>query len=194
MASGPDFTGSSECLSSEWYEYLCMLSANPTLITPEEVLISQNIPEFLLPSTSSALEHPYQLLLGTLSDPRSAQGTTPDSSLPFHGVSGLSNVTPQIIDPVEDMPRLCAICSVPVSLPPPIPPPPVVTFPPPNWYKIPQKLYGHGKKQWDFTPLVPISFSVDGFPGVNMGDALNKIYTGLEGRDDLVLQNSSSAF
>lgn len=168
-------------------------AANPTFVTPEETLLSQNIPEFLLPSVSSDLEHPYELLLETLPDPRSAQEITQNSSLSLHDVPGLPSVPPQIVAPVEDMPRFCAICSVLISLPPPTPPPQVITFPPPNWYKIPQTLYGHGKRQWDFAPSAPISFSVDGSLGMNMRDALHNRFTSLDGRDDLMLQDASSA-
>jgi len=66
-----------------------------------------------------------------------------------------------------------------------------VTFPP-NWRKIPQKAYDHGRRQWDFTPSEPILFSVNGRPGVNMGDAFREGFQGLEGWDDLVLQDAGS--
>jgi len=74
-----------------------------------------------------------------------------------------------------------------------MPPPQAKTFPPPNWYKIPQKTYDHGLKQWDFIPLECISFGVYGHPGVNVMDALQKRFTGLDGRDDPVLQGANSA-
>jgi len=170
-----------------------MSPSNPILVTPEETLLSQNIPESILPSVPPDLEYLYELFLETLSDPGPAQEITPNPSLTLHDVPGLSSIPSQIVIPVEDTQIICAICSVPISLPPPMPPPQAATFPPPNWFKIPQELYGHGKKQWDFTPSGSISFSVNGFPGVNIGDALHNKFTGLDGRDDLMLQDANSA-
>jgi len=65
------------------------------------------------------------------------------------------------------------------------------TFPP-NWRKIPQKVYDHERRQWDFTPSEPIFFSVNGRPGLNIGDALRENFMGLEGRDDPVLRDVGS--
>lgn len=56
-----------------------------------------------------------------------------------------------------------------------------------KWHLIPQRPYG--QKQWDYKPVEPILFQVNGHPGVNMGAALRKEFTNLEGRDDLVLQD-----
>lgn len=53
--------------------------------------------------------------------------------------------------------------------------------------------YGHGHKQRKFQPLEPVSFSVGDRQGINMGDALRKIYVGLNGRDDPVLQDTAGA-
>ena len=64
---------------------------------------------------------------------------------------------------------------------------------PPKWYEIPQRPYDHGRRQWDYTPSDPILFQVNGYPGVNLGDALRNNLTGLEGRDDLVLQDARTA-
>jgi len=66
------------------------------------------------------------------------------------------------------------------------------TFPP-NWRKIPQEAYNYGRRQWDFTPSETIFFSVNGRPGVNVGDALRKAFADLDGRDDQVLQNMGSS-
>ena len=66
------------------------------------------------------------------------------------------------------------------------------TFPP-NWRKIPQEVYNHGKKQWNFILSEPISFSVNGCPGVNIGDVLRKDFTGLDGRDDSVLRDAGGS-
>lgn len=72
------------------------------------------------------------------------------------------------------------------------PPPP--TFYPPKWYEIPQRPYKYGMKQWSYTPSESILFQVDGFPGFNMGDAFRNNFVGLQGRDDLVMQNAKTAF
>jgi hypothetical protein len=70
----------------------------------------------------------------------------------------------------------------------------LATTPPgPNWIKIPQRNYNHGKRQWNFERSEPVSFSVNGRLGVNMGDALRKAFAGLDGRDDPVLQNAAGA-
>jgi len=75
---------------------------------------------------------------------------------------------------------------------PPVPPPQTAALPPPIWHKIPQKVYDHGRKQWDYTPSDCISFGVNGYPGMNMRDALRKRFTDLVGRDDLVLRDAGS--
>ena len=62
-----------------------------------------------------------------------------------------------------------------------------------NRIKIPQRDYGHGGKQWCFKQSEPISFSVDGRPGLNLGDALRREFEGLDGRDDRVLQDAAGA-
>jgi len=65
----------------------------------------------------------------------------------------------------------------------------------PHWveHKIPQRPYNHGPKQRDFRPSQPITFSVNGLPGVNMGAVLSKRFTALDGRDDPVLQGAGSS-
>ena len=84
---------------------------------------------------------------------------------------------------------------MPISLSPPTPAPQIETFPlhNPDWLKIPQKVYNYGRKQWDFRPSGSIHFCVNGRPGLNMGDALRKKFTGLDGRDDLILQDAPTA-
>jgi hypothetical protein len=71
------------------------------------------------------------------------------------------------------------------------PPSPPATIFPPNWSRVPQRNYGG--KRWNLKRLEPISFSMNGRPGINMGAALRKIYAGLDGRDDPVLQGASGA-
>ena len=68
-----------------------------------------------------------------------------------------------------------------------------ITTPPPDWIRIPQRIYDHGRKQLNFNPLEPISFSMNGRPGINMGDALRKAFTGLDGRDEPVLPDAAGA-
>jgi len=144
------------------------------------VLLSQNVPEPAPPSTPLDLEYLYGFLLGTLSDTPSDQGVTTSSSQ-----------DPQIADPADDRARLCPICSLSVSPPPSIHQ--AATFPPINWRRILQEPYGYGRKQWDYTPLTPVLFSVNSFPGLNLGDALGKKFTGLDGWDERVLQDASRA-
>ena len=75
----------------------------------------------------------------------------------------------------------------------PAPSSPPVTALPHGWIKIPQSVYDHGSKQWDFKRLESISFSTNGRPGINLGDALRKKFAGLDGRDDPMLQGSAGA-
>ena len=90
------------------------------------------------------------------------------------------------------MPVICPPLILP--LPPAPTPSQTATSHPSDWRKIPQKVYGYGKKQWDFRPSEPILFHVNGRPGVNMGDAFRKKFAGLDGRDDLMLQLAGDAF
>ena len=155
-----------------------MSLTNPEFVASEEMLLSLN--DLL-----------YGYMPETPSDIQSSRGTIPSPST-SHTPDPLS-VPPQVGAPVDDKTSLCVVFSASTSLPSPIPPPQASTLPPLNWYRIPQKAYGHGRKQWDFTPLGCITFEVNGFPGVNMADALQKRFTGLVGRDDRVLQDASSA-
>ena len=171
-----------------------MSPKNQDFVPFEEIPPFQNAPETLSLSTSLNLRYPYE--------------STPGIPLDEF----LYKNTP----PVDEWARPCAIYSASGLLSPPIPPPQAMTFPspqvttsplpqtitlhsqdttflPPNWRKIPQKAYNYGQKQWNFTQLEPIHFSVNGRRGINMGDALRKMFTGLDGRDDLVLQDASSA-
>ena len=66
-----------------------------------------------------------------------------------------------------------------------------MTFPP-NWVMVPQEAYGHGHKQWSFKRHEPVSFSVRGCPGINMGVALRGSLENLDGWDDPVLQGASA--
>jgi len=124
---------------------------------------------------------------------QSSQGVTLNPSLPPHYNPTPPSSSPQIITPVDDGERLSAIYSVSTPPLPPIPAYQTTPFYPSNWRKIPQKVYNHGKKQWYFRPSEPILFHVNGCPGVNMGDALRKKFTGLDGRDDLMLQDAREA-
>ena len=70
---------------------------------------------------------------------------------------------------------------------------PPVTALPPDWIRVPQRVYNHGTKQWDFRPSEPVFFSTGGRPGVNLRDALRKKFNDLDGQDDPVLQDSAGA-
>jgi len=58
---------------------------------------------------------------------------------------------------------------------------------------VPQRSYDHGRRQWDFKTSEPISFCVNSLPGINLRDALRKTFTGLDGLDDPVLQETAGA-
>ena len=73
------------------------------------------------------------------------------------------------------------------------PSPPLATISLLDWVKVPQRDYDQGRKQWSFTPLQPIFFSVGGRPGVNIREALRKEFENLDGRDGPVLQDTSGA-
>ena len=75
----------------------------------------------------------------------------------------------------------------------PVPSAPSVTPLQSNWIKVPQRDYDRGRKRWNFERLAPIVFNVNGSPGINLGDALRKTFTGLDGRDDPVLQEAAGA-
>lgn len=76
---------------------------------------------------------------------------------------------------------------------PTTPSPPHIATLPHNWIKVPQRDYDHGRRQLNFEKSEPISFIVNSRPGINMGDALRKTFTGLDGRDDPVLQEAAGA-
>lgn len=78
-----------------------------------------------------------------------------------------------------------------LPLSPSPPPPQPITFDPPKWQEIPQRRYK--QKQWDFKPSRSTLFEVNSFPGMNLGEALRNRFTGLEGRDEPVLQGAKNA-
>ena len=191
--------------------YLCAPPTNQDFVAPEEMVPSQNVPESPWPSTSSDLKHLYEVVLDIPWDaflPQIAASVDDRVGLCV-ACSALTSLPPPIPPPQVTMsppleattsPPLEATTSPPLetTTSPPLeaatsPPPQVTTFPPPNWRKIPQKAYDHGRKQWYYTPSESISFSINGRLGVNMGNALRKRFTDLDGRDDLVLQDTSRA-
>lgn len=148
---------------------------------------SQNVPELLASGPLDLnLEYLYQPILETPLDTQSIQEILPNPPF-FHAPDPLE-LPLQTPAPVDDMTSLCVVYSVSSSLPPSMPPPQSMPLTPVNWRRIPQETYDHGRKQWDFTRSESISFGVNGFLGVNMGDALRKRFTGLDGRDEVVLQ------
>jgi len=165
-----------------------MLFASPEWIA-FEMFLFQNAPNLLPLPTALDPEYLHEVPLET---PQSTQGATPDPSPPH--IPDPTSLPPQFTTPADDRMSLCPVCSAQTSLSPPAPPPQTAASPPPksNWHKIPQKIYDHGRKQWDYTPSEGISFEVEGCPGMNMGDALRKRFTGLVGRDDLVLRDAGS--
>ena len=148
----------------------------------EKVLLSQNLHDFLQTFASTGPEYPCGPL------PETPSTETPSSTPSTQEAP--PNSPPNVPDKLSPPPQMAVIWSAsPSSSPLPQTP----TFPPPNWNKIPQNVYKHGRKQWNFVPLESISFTVKGYPGVNLGDALRRSFTGLDARDELVLQNTSSA-
>lgn len=152
------------------------------------MLLPQNVPKLL--AASPDLEYLYKIISEAPLDTQPAQGVAPDPPSPC--IPDPSNSPPEISVASDNITGLCVVCSALTSAPLPPPPPQVITPPPRNWHKVPQEAYDHGRKQWNFAPLECISFRVDGFPGVNMGDAFRKRFPGLLGRDDLVLQDAPS--
>lgn len=162
-----------------------MLVTNPEFIA-FEVLLFQNTLDLLPPPTAPDLENIHEIS----ETPRDNQEAIPDPSHPH--IPDPTSRPPTITTPVDNRMNLCAVCSASSSLPLPVLPPQTATSPPSNWHKIPQRVYDHGRKQWDYTPSGCISFGVNDRPGMNIGDALRKRFMDLVGRDDLVLQDAGS--
>ena len=163
-------------------------------VAPEGVL--QNGPVSILAPDFPDLTYLYEVL----ENPSAIQSsqeieTAPNTSFPLHCDPAPSSFSPQVVSPVNDAVGSWTIYS---ALIPPFPPTPTPSQKamgcPSNWRKIPQTVYGWGKKQWDYQPSEPILFHVDGRPGVNMGDALRKIFTGLDGCDDPMFRDAGDAF
>ena len=154
-----------------------MPPANLNFVTLN-ILPSQNFPE-LLTSTSLDfdLEYLYKSIMETPLDAQSTEEIPPNSLL-FRDPAP-SNLPPQT--PSVDNAQIL-VCSALTSLPPSLPP---------NWHRIPQKVYDYGRRQWNFILLEAIAFRVNGRPGVNMGDAFRRKVAGLDGQDELVLQGAS---
>ena len=156
---------------------MCTPLAESVFTPSEELSLSQNLHAFLQTFASPELQYPSGPLQETPSGTPSTQGAPPNSPL-------------DAPDPSNPPLQMAAIWSASTSL---SPLPQIRTFPPPNWYKIPQNVYKHGRKQYNFVPLESISFAVKGYPGVNLGEALRQNFAGLDARDELVLRNAGSA-
>jgi len=59
-----------------------------------------------------------------------------------------------------------------------------------NWTRLPQETYTSGTKDGSFSRRKGVTFGVNKSRGFNMQDALNKLFTGLDGRDDHVLEDA----
>jgi len=161
---------------------------SPFIASEDIQTVPLSLPSYTLPNFT------YQYdFLENPPDMHSSQGITPSPFLPPHYGPAPSIFSPQTVIPANDEARPYAIYSVSTPPLPPMPASQTAPSYPPNWRKIPQTIYDHGKKQWDFRPSEPILFHVNGRPGVNMGDAFRKKFTDLDGRDDLVLQDAPSA-
>lgn len=62
-----------------------------------------------------------------------------------------------------------------------------------DWVKVPQRDYDHGRKQWNFKPSESFFFHTNGYPGVNLGDALRGKIANFDGQDDPMLQGAAGA-
>lgn len=60
-----------------------------------------------------------------------------------------------------------------------------------GWLKIPQERYTQRKGARPFSQLEEITFSVNNVRGFNMKHAFGQLFTGLDGRDDPVLENAN---
>ena len=67
----------------------------------------------------------------------------------------------------------------------PLPAPPI------GWFKVPQKRYTQRNGVRPFAQLGEITFSTNKVPGFSMANALGRVFTGLDGRDDPVLENAN---
>ena len=108
----------------------------------------------------------------------------------FYVSGGESSSTPIVVPATT--PVGLTICTSPKKYPhlkvtQPVTSLPLTTTFPIDWIRIPQRVYDHGRKQRNFKPSEPILFSTNGHPGINLGDALRKRFTGLDGRDDPML-------
>ncbi|KAF9649579.1 hypothetical protein BDM02DRAFT_3186208 [Thelephora ganbajun] len=60
-----------------------------------------------------------------------------------------------------------------------------------SWHKIPQERYTQRKRDRSFLQLREITFSVNNIRGFSMQNAFGRVFTGLDGRDDPVLENAN---
>ena len=163
-------------------------------VAPEDVF--RNVPVSILAPAFPDFAYPYELFENSSSIRSSRElETALNSCFPLHYDPAPSSFSPQPISPVNNAAGPWTIYSAPVPLWLPTPAPSQKTTGCPfNWRKIPQTVYGWGKKQSGYQPSEPILFHVDGRPGVNMGDALRNVFTGLDGRDDPIFQDAGKSF
>ena len=186
MAAGFGFSDLSGYVSVQ-YPYASLFA------TPED--FPQYVPASILAPASPDLAYLYDIFEDTSGvQPSQESEIVLNPSLPHYNPAP-SSFSPQIASPVSDAARASTTYSVPIPSSPPAPgPSQTVMGYPSNRRKIPQTVYGLGKKRRDYQPSEPILFHVNGRPGVNMGDALRKEFAGLDGRDDLMFQGGVNAF
>lgn len=162
MTSSPNFTNFEKYSPSEWLAHLNGLD----VVSLDQLILEQNAGEATLPFPWPVPRHQHGPPLAEIQ--LDARPTSIDDGSTIHAASPL-NSSPR--------PQYSSLS---------------VTFAPPKWHKIPQRIYE--PKQRDYTPAEDVTFLVDGFPGFNMEDAFHERFTALGGRDDLVLQGAKTAF
>lgn len=60
-----------------------------------------------------------------------------------------------------------------------------------SWREIPQRQYTSKSGDRTFLQLKKVSFGVNGVPGINMKHALDRVFVGLDCRDDPVLEDAN---
>ncbi|KAF9643619.1 hypothetical protein BDM02DRAFT_3272935 [Thelephora ganbajun] len=216
MVLTPDLTGFNQLLPDkiaavDW----CTVFSLPDFIVPEntspsvaptplDVDVQPQPPYALFPETQmeTLIQVPYDVSQGMAQDLYLPLQYTPDSSTvwPLIKIAASDNGTytgqwKEVSDGMDisvvDLAQSSMMLPATPQSPPTLSSAPIS---PPNWMQVPQRIYDHGRRQWDFKRSESIPFSVNGSLGINMRDAFRKHFTGLDGRDDPMFQNTVGTF